>query len=90
MPASSSSFPEVTIENITHSLLPVKWRGLSANTEDFLFSTDSFATTIDAVTGYKDGPAFWGTERAPTLYFTESGPVPMTIRSVNTKVEVEF
>jgi len=62
----------------------------STKTEDFLFSTDSFATTIDAVTGYKDGPAFWGTERAPTLYFTESGPVPMTIRSVNTKVEVEF
>ena len=62
----------------------------STNAEDFEFSTDSFATTIAAITDYKDGPVFEGTKRAPTLYFYESSPVPMTIRSVKATVEVEL
>lgn len=62
----------------------------SSNLEDFLFSEDSFATTIDVVTDYREGPTFWGMKRAPTLYFMEADPVPLTIRSVMTQVEVEF
>uniref|UniRef100_A0A6M3KBH5 Putative tail protein n=2 Tax=viral metagenome TaxID=1070528 RepID=A0A6M3KBH5_9ZZZZ len=56
----------------------------------FKFSQDSFATTIDAVTGYKPAPYIWGTKRAPTLYFSESGPVPMTIREINTKITANY
>jgi len=62
----------------------------STNAEDFEFSADSFATTIAAITDYRDGPVFEGTKRAPTLYFYESSPVPMTIRSVKATVEVEL
>ena len=61
-----------------------------SSTQSFEFSQDDFATTLDVVTAYKDGPVFWGTKRAPTLYFDESDPIPMTIRSINTKVEVEI
>jgi hypothetical protein len=62
----------------------------STNAEDFEFSADSFATTIAAITDYRDGPVFEGTKRAPTLYFYEASPVPMTIRSVKATVEVEL
>ena len=57
--------------------------------EDFEFGM-STTETVDIVTDYREGPTYWGTKRAPTLYFTETEPGPMTIRSVNAKVEVEF
>lgn len=62
----------------------------ASNLEDFIFSKNNFATTIDVVTDYREGPIYWGTKRSPTLYFTESDPVPLTIRSVMSLVEVEY
>ena len=60
------------------------------NNEDWLFSDDEFATTLDVVTEIKDAPEFEGTERAPTLHFSETDPIPLTIRGVKTKIEVEY
>ena len=60
----------------------------SSKTEDWDFGVSS-TTTVDVVTDIKDAPTYWGTKRPPTLYFTESDPVPLTIRSTRIHVEAE-
>lgn len=62
----------------------------SSDNRAFLFSDDSFATTIDTYTGYKDAPYLWGSTREPTIYFTESGPGPLTIRGIKSKIEFYY
>lgn len=58
----------------------------SAHTNDVRFSSDSFATTMSLYTGLKPeyGPLPFsrGWTRDPTVYISESDPVPLTIRSL--------
>jgi len=62
----------------------------SSNLTDLKFSSDSFATTLDVVTDYKVGPFAWGLRRAPTIYFSEADPIPMTIESIHLGAEVGY
>lgn len=52
------------------------------------FSTDSFATTIDAFTGLKVATFPRGVSRETTIYIDVNEPVPMTVRSINPTIQV--
>jgi hypothetical protein len=62
----------------------------SSNLVDFEFSGDDFATTLDVVTDYMVSPFVWGIERAPTIYFSEADPIPMTIEAVHSNMQVTY
>jgi hypothetical protein len=55
---------------------------------DWRFSTDNFATRIDPTTEIKEAPFLWGVNREPVVYLWEWDPIPTTIRSMDTKLEV--
>ncbi|KKK95194.1 hypothetical protein LCGC14_2675290, partial [marine sediment metagenome] len=60
------------------------------NSEDWLFSDDSFATRLDLVTEIKDAPFFWGTKRMPIIHIHEWDPIPLIVRNISTKLEIEI
>jgi len=57
---------------------------------DIKFSDDSFATTVDVFTGIKKIPFARGESLSPTIYLTESDPVPLTLRGYNVDLEATF
>ena len=57
---------------------------------DIKFSDDSFATTVDAFTGIKPIPFTRNSSLSPTIYLTESDPVPLTLRGYNVDLETTF
>ena len=59
------------------------------NSVDWQFSTNDFATRLEMVTEIKDAPFYWGTKRDPIVHLHEWDPVPMTVRNIITKMEVE-
>jgi hypothetical protein len=60
------------------------------NIVDWEFSSDSFASTLDVVTEYKVSPYVWGLKRAPTIYITETDPIPLTLEAIHSKVNVTY
>ena len=61
-----------------------------ADSEDWLFSEDEFATRLAMVTEIKDAPFYWGTKRDPVVHLWVWIPVPMTVRNIINKMEVEI
>jgi len=62
----------------------------SSYNADIKFSDDSFATTVDVFNGIKLIPFARGWSRSPTIYLTESTPVPVTLRGYNVDLEATF
>ena len=56
---------------------------------DWQFSANDFATRLEMVTEIKDAPFFWGRKRDPIVHIHEWDPVPLTIRNIITRMEVE-
>jgi len=61
-----------------------------SNLVDLAFSSDSFATTLDVVTDYKTGPFVFGMKRSPTIYITETDPIPLTIEAIHLSASVSY
>ena len=57
---------------------------------DWEFSDDDFATSIDAVTEIKTAPFVWGSGREPVIYLWLWEPIPMSLRSINPKINVSI
>ena len=91
------SFPLVSPETNIHNVAIDFYNSLGchvgvsrANSEDWLFSDDEFATRLDLVTEIKDAPFFWGTKRMPIIHIHEWDPIPLIVRNISTKLEIEI